>query len=99
MFFRYILQRAVLALPVLVGAMTLTFVATVSVPGDPLAGLLPDNPTPEQHAQAAHEFGLDRPLPEQWALYVVRTAQGNLGRSMRTRNPVTADLGQAARAT
>jgi peptide/nickel transport system permease protein len=95
----FILKRALLALPVLVGVLTISFFATVSVPGDPLAGLLPENPTAEQHQQAAREFGIDRPLPERWARYVVRTVQGDLGRSLRTGRPVAVDLGQSAIAT
>lgn len=99
MLVRYAFRRVLLAVPVLLGAMTLTFLASHAVPGDPLAGLLPDNPTAQQRAQAAQEFGLDEPLPEQWLKYVQRTAQGNLGRSLRTRNPITKDLSQAALAT
>ena len=99
MFLRYAFRRVLLAVPVLVGAMTLTFLASHAVPGDPLAGLLPDNPTAQQRAQAAQEFGLNEPLPEQWLKYIGRTTQGNLGRSLRTRNPVTKDLSQAALAT
>lgn len=95
----YVIRRVLLAIPVVLGAVTLTFLASVLVPGDPLAGLLPDNPTPAQRAQVAQEFGLDRPLPEQWLRYVERTVQGNLGRSIRTRNPVTKDLSSAAVAT
>lgn len=92
-------QRLVLALPVLLGVMTITFVATQAIPGDPLATLLPENPTPEQYEQAAREFGIDRPLPEQWLRYVVRTAGGNLGISVRTRAPVANELLPAAAAT
>src|SRR5690242_9712128 len=99
MFLRYLFRRVVLAVPVLVGALTLTFLASHAVPGDPLAGLLPDNPTAQQRAQVAQEYGLDKPLPEQWLRYIERTVQGNLGRSLRTRNPVAKDLTQAATAT
>src|SRR5262245_52414926 len=96
---RIVLRRLLLAVPVLVGVMTISFVATISAPGDPLAGLLPENPTPEQYQFVAGEFGLDRPAPEQWLRYLVRTAQGNLGRSLRTRQPVVQDLSRAATAT
>jgi peptide/nickel transport system permease protein len=96
---RYIARRLLLSLPVLIGALTLTFVATVSAPGDPLAGLLPDNPTAEQRAQIAREFGLDASLPEQWLRFMGRITHGDLGRSLRTRNPVAQDLAQAAVAT
>lgn len=79
--------------------MTIAFVATLNTPGDPLAGLLPDNPTPEQYAQARREFGLDEPGAQQWLHYVTRTATGDLGRSLRTRKQVNEDLGRAATAT
>lgn len=94
-----IARRVLLSLPVLLGVLTISFFATVSVPGDPLAGMLPENPTEEQYRQAAEEFGVDRPVPERWVRYVVRTAQGDLGRSLRTGRPVAVDLGQSAVAT
>src|SRR5262249_45133607 len=93
---RYVARRVVLAIPVLFGVLTISFFATVSVPGDPLAGLLPENPTPEQYERVAREFGVDRPLVERWGRYVARTLQGNLGRSLRTRHPVVEDLTRAA---
>ena len=95
----FVVKRALLAMPVLLGVLTISFFATVSVPGDPLAGLLPENPTAEQYQQAAEEFGLDRSLPERWVRYVTRTVQGDLGRSLRTNRPVVVDLQQAAVAT
>lgn len=96
---RYILRRLALAIPVLVGVLTVSFFATIAAPGDPLAALLPENPTPEQYEQAAREFGLDRPVAEQWLRYIGRTAAGDLGRSTRTRNDVAEDLAGASLAT
>jgi len=96
---RFALMRLLLAVPVLLAVLTISFWATVSVPGDPLAGLLPENPTPEQYQTVSREFGLDRPVVEQWLRYVERTAQGDLGRSIRTRRPVADDLAASAAAT
>lgn len=96
---RYALRRLLLAIPVLLAVLSISFLATVSVPGDPLAGLLPDNPTPEQYQKVAEEFGTDKPVSDQWIRYVTRTAQGDLGRSIRTRQPVVEDLKKAAVAT
>jgi peptide/nickel transport system permease protein len=97
--FVHTLRRLLLTTPVLLSVVTITFVATKMVPGDPLVGFLPDNPTLEQHAALAHEFGLDQPLPVQWLRYVLRMAKGNLGRSLRTGNAVTSDLSAALPAT
>lgn len=96
---QYVLRRITFAVPVLAGVMTIAFFATITAPGDPLAGLLPENPTAEQYAQAQSEFGLDRPAAEQWVRYIERTATGNLGRSLRTRKAVVDDLRVAALAT
>jgi peptide/nickel transport system permease protein len=94
-----LLRRALLTIPILLGVMTITFIATKLVPGDPLVGFLPDNPTPAQHAALAHEFGLDRPVVIQWVHYVVRASRGNFGRSLRTGNSVRSDLSGAIPAT
>jgi len=44
--------------------------------------------TPETVAAIERDLGLDRPLPEQYALYIGRVLQGDLGRSLRSRRPV-----------
>ena len=95
----YIARRTLLAIPVLFGVVTISFFVTISVPGDPLAGLLPEDPTPEQYQKVASEFGLDQPVIVQWARYLSRTLQGDLGRSLRTRRPVIEDLRPALVAT
>lgn len=95
----YVFWRIVLAVPVILTVVTLTFLVTVTAPGDPLATLLPLGATPEQYAQAAREYGVDRPLPEQWLRYMERTVTGNLGRSLRTGNAVGDDLKQGFTAT
>jgi peptide/nickel transport system permease protein len=43
---------------------------------------------PEQRAAVLHQFGLDRPLPVQYALWLWNLAHGNLGWSFRTQQPV-----------
>ena len=95
----YVLRRLALALPVLAGVVTIAFFATIAAPGDPLAGLLPENPTPEQYEQAQREFGLDQTPLQQWLRYLERTATGDLGRSLRTRREVVDDLRVAGVAT
>jgi peptide/nickel transport system permease protein len=95
----YVVRRILLAVPVLLGVITISFWVTIAVPGDPLAGLLPEDPTPEQYRRVASEFGLDQPVIVQWWRYVVRTVQGDLGKSLRTRRQVTEDLSPAVTAT
>lgn len=93
---RLVIKRILLAVPVLLAVLTISFWATVSVPGDPLAALLPENPSAEQYERVAEEWGMDGPLIEQWGRYILRTAQGDLGRSLRTRQPIVEDLQRAA---
>jgi len=96
---RFIAGRLLLTVPVLFAVLTISFFATLAVPGDPLASLLPDHPTEEQYQAVAQEFGADRPIAERWLYYVSRTLHGDLGRSLRTRDTVVDDLGRAAVAT
>lgn len=78
---------------------TISFIAVVNIPGDPLVGFLPENPTPEEYQRVAAEFGLDQPVIVQWFRYVTRTLKGDLGRSLRTGQLVVDDLIPAAAAT
>ena len=89
---RYILRRLALLPPLLVGVSVLLFVLTHVVPADPAKLVAGEHAGPEQIAAVRKAFGLDRPLPEQYLLYLVRLAHGDFGISMRTSSSVLDDL-------
>jgi peptide/nickel transport system permease protein len=89
---RYILRRLALLPPLLVGVSLLLFVLTHVVPADPAKLVAGEHAGPEQIAAVRKAFGLDRPLPEQYVLYLVRLAHGDFGISMRTSSSVLDDL-------
>ena len=97
--FRHVAKRILLSIPVLTGVITIAFFVTNLVPGDPLEGFLPENPTPQQYEALAREFGLDKPIYVQWYRYLARAIRGELGRSLRTGNPIVSDLKPAIAAT
>ncbi|HTD50969.1 MAG TPA: ABC transporter permease [Acidimicrobiia bacterium] len=68
-------------------------------PTDPVHNYLGANSTPAQVAVARHQLGYDKPLPVQYVRYVGDLLRGNMGTSLRTRQPVTTDLGHALPAT
>ncbi|MDE3193524.1 MAG: ABC transporter permease [Chloroflexota bacterium] len=88
----YLLKRLLLAVPVLFGITLLVFIALRLAPGDPalyLAGFDADGAT----VQAIRvENGLDKPLPEQYVVWLGNLAHLDLGRSVTTREPVAREL-------
>ncbi len=89
---RYILRRLALLPPLLVGVSLLLFILTHVVPADPARLVAGEHAGPEQVAAVRKAFGLDRPLPEQYLLYLVHLAHGDFGISMRTSSSVLDDL-------
>jgi peptide/nickel transport system permease protein len=89
---RFLLRRTAGLLLVLVGVTLITFTLTQLVPVDPAAAALGQNAREEQIAAYRREHGLDRPPAEQYARYMGRLLQGDLGTSIRTRRPVADDL-------
>lgn len=86
---RFVLTRASLIVPTFLGIMLLSFVLIRLVPGDPIEVRMGERGiTPERHAQLLHQFGLDRPLWQQFLSYVGQVAQGDLGVSIVTKSPV-----------
>ncbi len=65
------------------------------LPGDPAAAMLGTNATPQAVADLKTQMGLDKPIPRQFADYVVGLAHLDLGRSLALRTPVTTLLAQA----
>jgi oligopeptide transport system permease protein len=88
-----ILKRIVMAIPVLLVVASLTFILVRIVPGGPFAA--DKNLPPEIVANLNAKYHLDRPVPEQYFLYLQRLAQGDLGVSYkyvnRTVNDILAD--------
>jgi oligopeptide transport system permease protein len=72
-----ILKRIVMAIPVLLVVASLTFILVRIVPGGPFAA--DKNLPPEIVANLNAKYHLDRPVPEQYFLYLQRLAQGDLG--------------------
>ena len=82
--FRYAITRVVGLIPVLLVAVVVTFVAIQFVPGDPIMILLSDQSgDPVLEARLRAEYGLDRPLIEQFLGYLVGILSGDFGLSFR----------------
>jgi peptide/nickel transport system permease protein len=88
----YVVRRLAFLLVVLVGMSLVTFVVSHAIPADParlLAGL---EVSREQVESVRREYGLDKPLVQQYAQYVHGLLRGDLGKSLSTRRPVRDDL-------
>ncbi len=86
---RFILTRASLLVPTFIGMTLLAFFLIRLVPGDPIETMAGERGIdPVRHAQLLKDFGLDRPLIEQYGLYIGRVLQGDLGKSAITQAPV-----------
>src|SRR4030042_4685851 len=76
---QYIFRRLLVLIPVMLGVLAITFILTRLMPGDPVAALLPHNPTPEMIAAKQHELGLDQPMIVQFFKYFGDLFTGNWG--------------------
>lgn len=91
-FLTYLLRRLVGIVAVMAGVSIITFAISHLIPADPAAAALGDHATNEQIAAFRAEYGLDRPITDQYVIYVNGLLHGDLGRSIRTRRPVADDL-------
>lgn len=89
---KYVIQRLILLIPVLLGVSVLTFAIIQITPGDPVRLMLGDNATPEQVENMRREFGLDQPLIVQYINYVWNAIHGDLGKSFRGRSLVRDEI-------
>jgi peptide/nickel transport system permease protein len=88
----YILRRLVMMTIVLLMVTIITFLLTTIAPSDPAAQWAGTRPTPKQLETARKELGLDKPVYLRYLLYIQNMARGELGTSIRTRQPVVRDL-------
>jgi len=85
-------KRLATAIPSLLGVVVVTFLLTRALPGDPAAYFAGPAATPQAIQEIRVKLGLDKPLIEQFAGYVVDLAHGNLGTSLTTGQPVATEL-------
>jgi len=74
--------------PVMFFVTVIVFATTHLLPGDPTVTILGEQATPEQRERARIEYGLNDPIPVQYVNWVARAFSGDLGRSLRSREPV-----------
>ena len=96
---RYLLGRLGGMLLVMSLVAVLVFLLTRAAPGDPIAVLLGDQATAEDIARVQKVYGLDRPLPVQFGLWLRELAHGNLGEAIFLQRPVTQALWERAEPT
>ena len=85
---RYLARRLLASLGILLGVSIITFGLTFMVPADPVAMIAGRTSTPAVREQIRHQLGLDRPLPEQYARYLSRLVQGDMGKSYARKSDV-----------
>ena len=92
-------RRLVLAVPTVLGIITVTFFITHVLPGNPAYALAGPNPTPTNIRAIAHQYGFDQPITTQYWRYLKGLANLNFGNSIVTGNSVASDLGNRLPAT
>jgi peptide/nickel transport system permease protein len=98
---RFLVRRLLVGALLCLGITFVSFALTQVVPGDPVSANLGDRAASDPEIVAAFRarYGLDKPIPQQYLLYVERLFHGDLGESQQTHRPVTTDLAQYLPAT
>ncbi|MGE0766460.1 MAG: ABC transporter permease [Hyphomicrobiaceae bacterium] len=76
----------------LIGIVTVAFFLLRAIPGDPAAYILGDYATTEALATLRSQLGLDRPLIEQYFIFMMRAVTGDLGTSVVTGQPALSEI-------
>jgi ABC-type dipeptide/oligopeptide/nickel transport system permease component len=87
-----VLRRLASALPSIAGVIIVTFLLTRALPGDPAVYFAGPAASQEAIEQIRHKLGFDRSLPVQFIDYLRALAQGDLGNSLSTGQPVSQEL-------
>ena len=86
---QYTVRRLIASIPVLFGILLVTFALGRAVPGDPCKAILGERASAATCEQFIRDRGLDRSVPEQFAIYMGDVLRGDLGDSIKFSRPVT----------
>ncbi|CAN7301377.1 ABC transporter permease [Rhizobium sp. LjRoot30] len=91
----YAIRRVLMLVPVFLAVSVIIFLILHLLPGDPIDNLLKIGAPVEQRAEMMARYGLDRPLPVQYAIWLGKLLTGDLGTAIVARRPVADLIGQA----
>src|SRR5215470_5622108 len=91
---RVVLRRLLAIIPVLFFVTAGVFALIHLTPGDPIDAMMAESVDATVKAHLRSELGLDRPIAVQYAAWMGRLLQGDLGRSIRNREPVLENVGR-----
>ncbi len=89
---QYTVRRLLLAIPVLLGILIVTFALARMIPGDPCKAMLGEKATVQVCERFNEQYGLNKPIPVQFWIYVKDILRGDFGQSIRFSRPVTTIL-------
>lgn len=93
---KYILRRLISAIPLIFAIITIVFVVLrVAIPGDPVYTLAGDTASPELIERIRQKYGFDRPVLEQYLIFMGNALRGDLGNSIKFGEPVTNVIAKA----
>jgi ABC-type dipeptide/oligopeptide/nickel transport system permease component len=84
-----VIRRVLLAVPTLLLLSLVVFFVLRILPVDPLGMLLPASATPADAAALRQQLGFDKPIPQQFLIWLWAAINGNLGTSLNFRQPVS----------
>jgi peptide/nickel transport system permease protein len=95
----YVVRRLALAVPVLFGVSLLVFLWVRALPGGPAQGLLGERADPAAVEAVERQYGLDRPVYEQYGRYVGSLVRLEFGQSITSHQPVLSEIARRFPAT
>jgi peptide/nickel transport system permease protein len=96
---RFAVRRLLLLVPILIGLSILVFLWIRALPGGPAQSLLGERATESTVREIEEQYGLDDPIHVQYFRYVENVVRGDFGTSIRSRRPVSDELGERFPAT
>ncbi|MCM2355662.1 MAG: ABC transporter permease [Arenimonas sp.] len=90
--FGFLLRRLLYTLPIMLGVALVCFALVHLAPGDPLVSILPPDASVELQNRLRTLYGFDRSYPEQFASWVWRALQGDMGLSIASGRPVAEEV-------
>ena len=88
----YVLKRLLYAIPIALSVTVVSFMLVYLAPGDPLNAIAPADAPAEVISALKASYGLDKPLPVQYGLWLARAVQGDLGKSIASGREVATEV-------